>query len=403
MDKISFIGDLMFEMPYIKSKKLKNGSYDFSGLLTNLAPLLHQSDLVVANLETVFAGENCGHTTNLYSFNTPDEAIEVLKECNITLVTTANNHCLDRGVKGLKRTIEILKSHQIDYTGTYSNPNERNRSIIRTINGTRYAFMSYTYGTNTLENKVILDQEEIGHVNLLKPQEIDKLQREGGKQSLLVRVLSLCSQKLFSSEMRMLIKKMMGMPLNVPIVDDNIEINEDYLKRMGQDIKVTISQSDVAFMCLHSGGQFNAMPGSFSRSVVERIHEAGVKHVIATHPHVVQHYECDSSGNNVFYSLGSVNISPSSIYVLHELKPEYSIIPHYYFEKAELVKTTFSIVKVVEDKNHSLCVYPASTLAEQLTGVAKDNLKQDITFIYNRVMQTSIVEVEIKEEYEIKE
>ena len=187
----------MFEMPYIKAQKQKNGSYDFKGLLINLAPMLKQSDLVVANLETVFAGEDCGYTTNLYSFNTPDEAVEVLKECNITLVTTANNHCLDRGVKGLKRTIEILKSHQIDYTGTYSNPNERNRSIIRTINGTRYAFMSYTYGTNTLENKVILDQEEIGHVNLLKPQEIDKLQREGGKQSLLVRVLSLCSQKLF--------------------------------------------------------------------------------------------------------------------------------------------------------------------------------------------------------------
>lgn len=402
MDKISFIGDLMFEMPYIKSRKLRDGSYNFSGLLTNLAPLLQHSDLVVVNLETVFAGKDSGYTANLYSFNTPDEALEVLKECNITLVTTANNHCLDRGVKGLKRTIDVLKANHIDYTGTYSDPDEQSRSAIRTINGTRYAFMSYTYGTNTLENKVVLAQDELGHVNLVKPQEMDKLKREGKKQPLPVRFLSVCAQRLFSSEMRMFIKKIMGMPLNVPIVDDNIEINEEFISKMELDIKNTISQSDVTFMCLHSGGQFNAIPGKFSKSVVNRIHEAGVKHVIATHPHVVQHYECDGTGNNVFYSLGSLNISPSSVYVLHELKPEYSIIPHYYFEKAELVKTAFSIVKVVEDKNHSLCVYPASMLAKQLVGAAKEELKKEVTFIYNRVMQTSYVDIEIEEEYEIK-
>lgn len=401
MDKISFIGDLMFEMPYLKSRKLKNGSYNFSGLLANLAPLLQQSDIVVANLETVFAGKECGYTTNLYSFNTPDEAVEVLKECNISLVTTANNHCLDRGLKGLKRTLDVLKVHCIDYTGTYSNPNEQNRSAIRNINGTRYAFMSYTYGTNTLENKVVLAQDELGHVNLLKPQEMDKLKREGEKQSLLVRVLSACSQMLFSSEKRMLIKKLMGMPLNVPIVDDNIAINEDYIKRLSQDIKSISKQSDVVFMCLHSGGQFNAMPGNFSRTMVNRIHDAGVKHIVATHPHVVQHYECDNNGNNVFYSLGSLNISPSSIYVLHELKPEYSIIPHYYFDKGNLVKTTFSIVKVVEDENHSLCVYPTSMLAERLIGAEKDELKKEIAFIYNRVKQTAVEDIEIKEEYEI--
>lgn len=402
MDKISFIGDLMFEMPYIKSRKLRDGSYNFSGLLTNLTPLLQQSDMVVANLETVFAGKDGGYTANLYSFNTPDEALKVLKECNITLVTTANNHCLDRGVKGLKRTIDVLRANNIDYTGTYSDPDEQSRSAIRTINGTRYAFMSYTYGTNTLENKVVLAQDELGHVNLVKPQEMDKLKREGKKQPLPVRFLSVCAQRLFSSEMRMFIKKIMGMPLNVPIVDDNIEINEEFISKMELDIKNTISQSDVIFMCLHSGGQFNAIPGFFSRSVVERIHEAGVKHVIATHPHVVQHYECDTTGNNVFYSLGSLNISPSSVYVLHELKPEYSIIPHYYFERAELVKTTFSIVKVVEDKNHSLTVYPTSMLAKQLVGAAKEELKKEVTFIYNRVMQTSYVDLEIKEEYEIK-
>lgn len=406
MDKISFIGDLMFELPFLKSKTRKGSRYDFSGLLTNLHSLLDGSDLVVANLETPFAGKDKGYTANLYSFNTPDEAVEVLKECNITLVTTANNHCLDRGVEGLKRTIEVLKQHGIDYTGTYSDAKETQRSFVKEINGTRYAFMAYTYGTNTLENKVVLAENELGHVNLCKPQEMDKLKREGKKQSAVIRLLTTCSQKLFSSEMRMLIKRMLGMTLNVPIVDDNIIINADYVQRMVADIESTKSQADVVFMCLHSGGQFNAMPGSFTRDMVKIIHDAGASHVVAAHPHVVQHYACDEQGNDVFYSLGSLNISPSSIYVLHELKPEYSIIPHYYIEKVNdkpvLSKTTFSIVKVLEDKDHSLCVYPVDKLDSMLECDARSQLREDVNFIYNRVLQSTLEHVEIKKEYEIR-
>lgn len=406
MDKISFIGDLMFEMPYIESKKLMDGGYDFSGLLINIGPILQQSDLVVANLETVFAGKESGFTANLYSFNTPDAAIKTLKECYITLVTTANNHCLDRGVQGLKRTIEVLQKNRIDSTGTYLNAKEKQRSFIKEINGTRYAFMSYTYGTNTLENKVLLSDDEIGHVNLLKPQKIDKLKRVGKKQSYLVRLLTICSQKLFTSEARMFIKKMMGMPLNVPIVDDNISINSDYVKVLTDDIKETKMLADIVFMCLHSGGQFNAMPGSFTKNIAKIIHDAGVENIVATHPHVVQHYERNAKGSNVFYSIGSLNISPSSAYVLHDLKPEYSIIPHYYFDKigglTKLIKTTFSIVKVVEDKNHSLCVYPISKLRVMLDGKDYEHLMDDVRFIYNRVMQAEINSIEIKDEYEIK-
>lgn len=406
MDKISFLGDLMFERNYINSKKQKDGSFDFSGLLINLSPVLQQSDLIVANLETVFAGKDCGYTKNLYSFNTPDEAIKVLKECNISLITTANNHCLDRGIQGLKRTIKTLQKNNIDSTGTYLNPKEEKRSFIKNINGTKYAFMSYTYGTNTLENKVVLTAEEIGHVNLLKPQEIDKLARVGKKQSLLTKILATCSQRLFTSEVRMTIKKMMKMSLNIPIVDDNISINENYVKLLVDDIRETKLCSDVVFMCLHSGGQFNASPGRFTKDMVHIIHEAGVENIIAMHPHVVQHYESNTNGNNVFYSIGSLNISPSSVYVLHELKPEYSIIPHYYFDKIDgktkLIKVTFSIVKVVEDKDHSLTVYPVSKLNEILNGDNKLNLMDDVRFIYNRVMLANISNIEIKDEYEIE-
>lgn len=407
MDKISFIGDLMFEKPYIKSKKQKDGNYDFSGLLVNLNSILRQSDLVVANLETVFAGKNNRYTTNLYSFNTPDEAVNTLKDCNISLVTTANNHCLDRGIHGLKRTIEVLRKNDINCTGTYLNAAEENRSFIKKINGTRYAFMSYTYGTNTLENKFVLNDNEIGHVNLLKPQEKDILKRDGKNQTTLVRILTACSQKLFSSEIRMLIKKILGIPLNVPIVDDNIKIDSSFIKLLSSDISKTKKHSDVVFMCLHSGGQFNSYPGKFTNEIVEYLHNEGIKYIVATHPHVVQLYKTDQHGNITFYSIGNVTISPSSAYVLHELKPEYSIIPHFYFQKNEsqnisLKKLTFSITKVVEDKNHSLSVYSVKHLGELLNGEEKVQLLEDVNYIYGRVLNTTVAYVDLQDEYEIK-
>ena len=405
MDKISFIGDLMFERQYVKARKSCRG-YDFSGLLVNLKSLLAGSDIVVANLESVFAGEDLGYTSDLYSFNTPSEALDVLKECGISIVTTANNHCLDRGVQGLKRTIQALDEKHIGHTGTYMNPNEMDRSLIQEVNGVKYAFMSYTYGTNSLENKIFLTDSELGHVNLLKPQEKDKLAQTGRQPSKVRAVLNVFAQKLFSSDTRMHIKKLLRLRLNVPIVDDNLKIDSDFLDRLRCDIKKSKSESDVLFMCLHSGGQFNAYPGNFTKSIINILRQEGIHYVIATHPHVVQLCNVDQCGDVVFYSIGNLTISPSSIYVLRELKPEYSIIPHFYFSKGihgEIVlrKLTFSIVKVIESKDCSLTVFPVKDLWERSGEKEKEILFNDVSFIYSRVVNEDTSLSVLQDEYEI--
>ena len=395
----------MFERQYIKARQTRTG-YDFSGLLINLKSLLGDSTIVVANLESVFAGSECKYTASLYSFNTPTEALDVLKECNISVVTTANNHCLDRGIKGIQKTIQALDQRRILHTGTYIDPNETDRSLIREINGVRYAFMSYTYGTNSLENKILLNQSELGHINLLKPQENDKLAQTEKQPSAFREILNTLSQKLFSSEARMRIKKTLGMTLNVPIVDDNLKIDYNFLDKLRQDIKKTKSESDVQFMCLHCGGQFNAYPGNFTEEIVRVLHQEGIHYIIATHPHVVQLCSVDNCGNITFYSIGNLTISPSSIYVLHELKPEYSIIPNFYFDKdilgnSVLKKLTFSIAKVVEGIDNSLTVFPISRLWEQSSEDERENLLYDVRFIYNRVTNSNTNIVEIQDEYEI--
>ena len=397
MVKISFIGDVMFERQYLEASKC-----NFTDLFSHVNGLLESSDYVVANLETVCAGKEARYTHSIYSFNTPDEALEAIKRSSIDLVCTANNHCLDRGLPGLIRTMNLLQEKGISYIGTYLNAATTNRSHIVRIKGMRFAFMSYTYGTNTLENKVVLADNEVGHVNLLSRQTVSRLNVEGKKRSLFRQVLNRIVQSIFSSENRMMIKKFLGLKLNVPIVDNNIPMDYPYLEKVKSDIENTKKESDFIFMCLHSGGQFNAEPGSYTQKIADYVLDKGVDFVVGSHPHVVQKY-LNKGHQKIFYSIGNYSLSPSSIYVLHDLKPEYGIIPHFYFNEdiGELQSVTFSIIKMVESNDHKLAVWPVLSLYNQLSLIEKEALEKDVLFIYNRVVRCNKDVLEVKNEYEI--
>ena len=100
MKKITFLGDIMCEKPFLKAAIKRNN--DFYSTFARLQEMLSESDFVAGNLETPIAGKELGYTKDLYAFNTPSEFLDGLKKLKIDLYLTANNHCLDRGVKGLE-------------------------------------------------------------------------------------------------------------------------------------------------------------------------------------------------------------------------------------------------------------------------------------------------------------
>ena len=106
--KITIIGDIMCEPRLLKASKSK-GHYNFDGVFQNVKDLFKESDYVIGNLETPLAGKEKGYTNGLFSFNTPDEFADAVKASGIDLVTTANNHCFDRGIDGMIRTLEVLE------------------------------------------------------------------------------------------------------------------------------------------------------------------------------------------------------------------------------------------------------------------------------------------------------
>jgi hypothetical protein len=128
---------------------------------------------------------------------------------------------------------------------------------------------------------------------------------------------------------------------------------------------------------------------------------------VGTHPHIVHKYELIEDKILGFYSLGSFSISPSSLYIITENLPEYSIMLHLYLRRGEekkLNKISFTILKAVEDKKHGLVIYPVSDLVKTLKQEKERmNLVDDVSFIYNRFMGTKKNSVSIIDEYILAE
>ena len=83
MLKISFLGDILCQMPFLKAAQQRGDN--FYTAFSPLAPILKESDFVVANLETPIAGEDAGYSNELYSFNTPTKFLDARKKLKLDL------------------------------------------------------------------------------------------------------------------------------------------------------------------------------------------------------------------------------------------------------------------------------------------------------------------------------
>lgn len=146
--ELTFTGDLMVHSyQYEEAYNPQTGEYDFMHNFTDMKKYFDKSDFVIGNFETVTAGEDVG-ISDYPMFNTPDSFVDAVKYAGFDLVTTANNHCMDKGMKGALRTIQVLDEKGIDHIGTYASEEMRSNIYMKNVNGINIAFLSYTYGTN---------------------------------------------------------------------------------------------------------------------------------------------------------------------------------------------------------------------------------------------------------------
>lgn len=366
MLKLSFVGDIACDRPFLKAAK-KDGKYDFKGAFRTES-VFAGSDYVVGNLESCFGGANFGKKP--YHYSAPDSLCDAMRDVGFNIVSTANNHCLDEGVEGLRRTLDVLDEYGIAYTGTFRSKDD-SRYLIVEKNGVKIAFYSLTYSVNQTY-EASLCKDPIQHVNLLN------CSNKKFSQNALIRWWqTYLRPELAKSYLRL--KAGTIIPMRVDKLTDG-SIKEEWLATVDSHIKEARSKADVLVILLHIGGQFNTEPGDYSKFMVDRLCGLGADLIIGHHPHTLQRIERRGE-TIVAYSLGGYCLSPSADYLVRESLPEYSAALHVVIgEDKKISDCSCTILKSVEDDDLFVHVVEAEKDSDKVQ-IVRDRLGTDVRIV----------------------
>lgn len=245
--RLSAVGDIMAHAPQLESAfNVMTQAYDFNSVFEDIKPILDESDLSIANLETTLAGPSkpyIGYPT----FNTPDAMIDALMHAGFDTLITANNHSLDNHSEGLRRTVETINQKGIDAVGTYASGPDA-RVLIKEVNGIKLAILGYTEHVNGLE-ALYTDSELVDMINVLSEEQLIK------------------------------------------------DIEE-----------AKALEPDLIISYMHWGQEYADEPNDFQVHYANVLTREGVDIILGSHPHVIQRaemLEVDGNESFVIYSMGN--------------------------------------------------------------------------------------------------
>lgn len=218
-----------------EQKKLRDGEVSagnlYDSFYDSVRDKLQNADLAAVNQETIFVADH-KRVSDYPRFGTPTEVGDAMVRAGFNLITLANNHALDQGVYGIDTTTAFWEEKGISYVGAQSTKSysEEAQTAVQfmEINGIRFAFAAYTYGTNGMP-------EPEGYPHL-----VEKLGDED---------------------------------------------------RMHRQLSYARSRADVVMVFVHWGTEYDTEIDDRQEYYRDFFYREGVDAVIGTHPHVVQKWE----------------------------------------------------------------------------------------------------------------
>lgn len=239
---VMVVGDIMTHSPVVHSAYNQgSGKYNFEPMFDEVKPIFAEADLLIGNLESPIAGDHLPFL-GYPQFNAPVSMAPNLKNVGFDVLTTANNHTMDKYEAGLLNTLDILDEYEIYHTGSARSAKEQAGGLIVEVSGIRIGIISYTYGTNGIP----IPSGKDYLVNMLDMNQITK------------EVQTLKNKKA------------------------------DYIVAM-----------------IHYGVEYVRLPNAQQIEWTNQILDSGVDFVLGSHPHVVQPIEIKDDGKGVIYSLGN--------------------------------------------------------------------------------------------------
>ncbi|MCH5274079.1 MAG: CapA family protein [Lachnospiraceae bacterium] len=257
--RITFSGDLILLEDQVKRAYTGNG-YDFAPVFEYAEKYIASADYAIGVFEGPMAGEDVGYTSGNYDdgkeiyLNFPDSFAEAVKNAGFDLVTTANNHVLDKGAEGTLRTLDVLDRVGLDHTGSYRNASEKQNNRVKLVecDGIRMAVLSYTYGSNYYDISELTD----------------------GGLSYVTSIISGTFGEQFEK------------------LKAEVELDFEEAKKLAPDLIIVLP---------HIGTQFSNKPDAEQEVWFDIFKECGADIILGDHPHVVEPAMIeDYSGRKIF-------------------------------------------------------------------------------------------------------
>ncbi len=147
---VGAVGDILLHSPL--QRQGQKDPQGFRSLWKGVAPLLEKADLQYGNLEGPASSAHEADS-KFPTFNYDPALIEDLKQGGFDVVSTANNHSMDKGGSGVDSTIRKLDQVGLPFTGTRaSSALKRAWGVITETSGVRVGWVACTESTNGIRD-----------------------------------------------------------------------------------------------------------------------------------------------------------------------------------------------------------------------------------------------------------
>lgn len=127
-----------------------DGGYDFDFAYEHIKPLIN-GDINILNQETPICNDIFEPST-YPCFNSPTQLGDEMLSLGFNVFNHANNHILDKGVKGTEATLDFWATKRnATVCGAYRNEADMNDIRLRTENDITFSFLGFTEHTNGLK------------------------------------------------------------------------------------------------------------------------------------------------------------------------------------------------------------------------------------------------------------
>lgn len=126
-----------------------SGKYDFAEIMVLLQEEM-QSDLTLITLENITYDDE-----KVSALNAPSAVMDMLADAGVNIVALGHPKALDKGMEGLRATIDAAQERGITTLGAYANQADADELRMFTVNNVNVAFLHYTESiTSTGKNAI---------------------------------------------------------------------------------------------------------------------------------------------------------------------------------------------------------------------------------------------------------